>query len=295
MDKQTLSNYGWLVIVTLILAVMLALATPFGEYVGNGVVSVVNGFIGSSNQAMDDDNIGSMSNIWNEKLNGIYIDMSTVSSTLADNDWSTIQKVVRTGKIAEAGWKVGDTKTLTINGTTKTATIIGIDHDGENTATFMITEVGGIGVRVMNSVSTNIGGWETSEIRTWLNGDVYDSMTDVAPYIKSVTKMTNNIGYNGNSVSDTSDKVFLLSPKEIGVEWQITGHWAMPDYVGMDALNTEGTIYKWFADGGKILDWFWLRSPISNGNNYFFSYDNGNLDCKNADYEDTVCPAFVIG
>ena len=30
MDKETLSNYGWIVICVLVLAVMLALATPFG-------------------------------------------------------------------------------------------------------------------------------------------------------------------------------------------------------------------------------------------------------------------------
>ena len=44
MDKQTLSNYGWLVIVTLILAVMLALATPFGTYVSDAVINISNSY-----------------------------------------------------------------------------------------------------------------------------------------------------------------------------------------------------------------------------------------------------------
>ena len=68
MDKQTLSNYGWLVIVTLILAVMLALATPFGTYVGDAVVSIANGYVQSSNNAMDDDNIGKLEQQWDDKL-----------------------------------------------------------------------------------------------------------------------------------------------------------------------------------------------------------------------------------
>ena len=68
MDKQTLSNYGWLVIVTLILAVMLALATPFGNYVGEGVASVANGFVGTANNATDEDGIKSNENIWEAKL-----------------------------------------------------------------------------------------------------------------------------------------------------------------------------------------------------------------------------------
>ena len=41
MDKSTLSNYGWIVIVTLVLSVMLALATPFGGYVGRAVSNVI--------------------------------------------------------------------------------------------------------------------------------------------------------------------------------------------------------------------------------------------------------------
>ena len=32
MDKETLSNYGWVVICVLVLVVMIALATPFGKY-----------------------------------------------------------------------------------------------------------------------------------------------------------------------------------------------------------------------------------------------------------------------
>ena len=68
MDKQTLSNYGWVVIVTLILAVMLALATPFGTYVGDAVVSVANGFVGTSNEAIDEDNIKTNNEKWDAKF-----------------------------------------------------------------------------------------------------------------------------------------------------------------------------------------------------------------------------------
>ena len=37
MDKETLSNYGWIVICVLVLAVMLALATPFGKFISNAI------------------------------------------------------------------------------------------------------------------------------------------------------------------------------------------------------------------------------------------------------------------
>lgn len=36
MDKNTLSHYGWIVVLILILSVLLALATPFGKFVARG-------------------------------------------------------------------------------------------------------------------------------------------------------------------------------------------------------------------------------------------------------------------
>ena len=36
MDKETLSNYGWIVICILVLSVMIALATPFGRFIATG-------------------------------------------------------------------------------------------------------------------------------------------------------------------------------------------------------------------------------------------------------------------
>lgn len=44
MDKQTLSNYGWVVVLVLILAVLLALATPFGSFVSTAIKDVTGGF-----------------------------------------------------------------------------------------------------------------------------------------------------------------------------------------------------------------------------------------------------------
>ena len=44
MDKKTLSHYGWIVVWVLTISVMLTFATPFGEYVGKGIVSIATGF-----------------------------------------------------------------------------------------------------------------------------------------------------------------------------------------------------------------------------------------------------------
>ena len=53
MDKETLSNYGWIVICVLVLAVMLALATPFGTFIQQGVQSAAQGLFDTNNNALD--------------------------------------------------------------------------------------------------------------------------------------------------------------------------------------------------------------------------------------------------
>ena len=53
MDKSTLSNYGWIVIAVLVLSVMIALATPFGSYIEQGVRSTTQGLFDTSEKALN--------------------------------------------------------------------------------------------------------------------------------------------------------------------------------------------------------------------------------------------------
>lgn len=53
MDKETLSNYGWIVICVLVLAVMIALATPFGSFVSEAVQSTTKGLFDVNKSALD--------------------------------------------------------------------------------------------------------------------------------------------------------------------------------------------------------------------------------------------------
>ena len=53
MDKETLSHYGWIVIISLVLTVMIALATPFGKFVGQAVSNTVRGFAGTAQTKFD--------------------------------------------------------------------------------------------------------------------------------------------------------------------------------------------------------------------------------------------------
>lgn len=53
MDKETLSNYGWVVICVLVLVVMIALATPFGKYIAEAVKNTTEGLFTVSKNALN--------------------------------------------------------------------------------------------------------------------------------------------------------------------------------------------------------------------------------------------------
>jgi gas vesicle protein len=53
MDKETLSNYGWIVICVLVMVVMIALATPFGSYVSSAVKSTTEGLFDVNKEALN--------------------------------------------------------------------------------------------------------------------------------------------------------------------------------------------------------------------------------------------------
>lgn len=53
MDKETLSNYGWVVICVLVLVVMIALATPFGKYIAEAVKNTTKSLFDVSHKALE--------------------------------------------------------------------------------------------------------------------------------------------------------------------------------------------------------------------------------------------------
>ena len=53
MDKETLSNYGWIVICVLVMVVMIAFATPFGSFISGAVQSTTKGLFDVNKSALN--------------------------------------------------------------------------------------------------------------------------------------------------------------------------------------------------------------------------------------------------
>lgn len=70
MDKETLSNYGWIVICVMVLAVMLAFASPFGNFIANAIKSTTQGLFDVNQGALDAAGIHVMEQEFEQMLNG---------------------------------------------------------------------------------------------------------------------------------------------------------------------------------------------------------------------------------
>lgn len=160
------------------------------------------------------------------------ITVTTINTTLNSNSWATIKAVSDAGK-GDNYWDVGDTKTITINGTVQgftfsnlsiAAFIIGFDHnssrEGSNRIHFQIGKISNKLVGLcdsnygsyvssgfcMNTEQTNRGGWSNSHMRKTVLGNsgapssppanslLAALPADLRAVMKSVSKYSDNTG-----------------------------------------------------------------------------------------------------
>lgn len=169
--------------------------------------------------------------------------------------------------------------------------LIGINHDdladgsGKASMTFMAVDC--VTTHRMNASQSTSGGWASSEMRTFLNGDIYNSLPDyLKEYVKEVKKPY--CATSGGSVSTANDKVFLASEKEVfgttshGDEGSQYAYWAQNN-------NNNARIKKY---GGNDYYW-WLRSVWSS-TTFCIVYNGGNLDGGSAISASGCVPCFCI-
>lgn len=124
--------------------------------------------------------------------------------------------------------------------------------------------------RQMNGTTSNVGGWNSSVLRAWLNGDFYNSLPDtVKPYIKSRTFKT-SAGNQSTSLQSATDKIWL--PREYEV-FGLTNYSASAEYIDGNAeqfsyFETLTNRIKTMGKNGTTWHW-WESSPSTENNKEF--------------------------
>lgn len=182
--------------------------------------------------------------------------------------WEQIDAIAKLG-IAHQVWKVGDEKKIQLtSGENVILQIWDFNHDdltagGKAPITFGLKDALATAYK-MNNSNTNLGGWESSAMRTTLSTTIYNLLpAALKAVIKSVDKKTSE-GSASSSITTTSDKLWLPSGEEVmGVTtW---GRGKDGSGIGTWCYGGEGYQYKIFADAPLHAIWNGTKIQAMNG------------------------------
>ena len=155
--------------------------------------------------------------------------------------------------------------------------------------------------------SNNIGGWNGSEMRSWLNSTIWAKLPG---NLRAMISSVNIMASSGNGTSDPTkmvtsvDNLFLFSIREVfndrsydvyKLEVNENGN---PDYYSFPFFvnnNTGGYRIK-YAPNSTSAQWWWLRTPEpSNSANFRYVNYNGSSINSHASSSYGVVFGFCIG
>ena len=245
-----------------------------------------------------------------KKFNGVLGIEEYIPTQFEKDNWSTIVSNVKSGNINV--YNVGDIKNVDL-GTygIHTLRIANKSTPSEcSTAGFSQTACGFvlefediITTHNMNDTQTNVGGWPSTSMRSFVNNDIYNAIPNE---IKNAIIDTTVVSGHGKSDTEnftSTDKLYLLAPKEIYSDWstyQSANDTAKDltrtlDYyknLGTSTSNRSGVKKK----NGTSADYWWFRAASSNTLEGFYTVaSTGTYSNDVAVYTHGVAPAFRLG
>ena len=217
------------------------------------------------------------------------------------DSWATIAANVKSGNTSK--YNVGDTKEVDLGElgkhTVRISNMSACESETSETACGFVVEFADIITKQkFNSTNTNVGGWRDSELRTYVNGTIYNALPSDLQNVISTTKVISGHGKtSGETNFETQDKLYLLNAQEV---------WSTNDYdtsVGtskqLDYYKNQGVTASSYAGVKKQYngrnDSWWLRSAYSYITGGFLSvFDDGDWSYTGAIGSIGVSPAFRI-
>ncbi len=227
--------------------------------------------------------------------------LATEPTQFQKDSWSTIAANVKNGNTSK--YNVGDTKKVRLNGfKTHTVRIANKSEcsNGETSETacgFVVEFADVISQKNMNSTTTNMNGWVGSELRTYINNDIYSSLpSDLQNIIVDTNVVSKNPTDNATTV--LSDKLYLLSVKEVwgsAKDDPIDAETKQLDYyksMSVTISNGENAIKSY--DGNNVAWWLRSASFINSGSFYRVGGARGEYDEAISTKLYGISPAFRI-
>ena len=227
-------------------------------------------------------------------------------NSFATDSWKTIIKAVKNNNISK--YNVGDTKKITLDGygthtlriaNTSTPSECSTEGFSQTACGFVIEFADIITTHNMNDTDTNVGGWPASNLYTFVNVDIYNSLSsDLKSGIIDTTVVSGKDNTSSNNYV-TNDKLYLLTTAEISKDahnYDIARFATRQlDYyksIGITKSSYSGAIKK----NGSSANAWWLRSAINYITIGFLAVDTtGFWNASTGEKVLGVSPAFRIG
>ena len=264
------------------------------------------------------------SNVIKEKINIPHVGATIMrnaivaSTTLNDNDWSTIQAIAKKGS-GELYWNVGDRKAITFNGVidsnltftnyTCYAYILGFNHNKEIEGTAIHFQIGftaltgGVNIALVNrynttlssqafnmnpapnsSTITNVGGWASCGMRTVMPALKAAMPSALQSVLKTVSKYSDNVGgyiYNPDNsrMSITQEEVFLLAISEVNPDYfNFNNVWEKAYLKQYSYYALGNTRQKYKHNSSSESCYYWSRSVAFRTSGYWYRWDRNGTD-----------------
>jgi len=230
------------------------------------------------------------------------------SVSFASDSWNTIAANVRSNDTIN--YHVGDTKEVDLGDLgTHTVRIANKSEctNGETSETacgFVVEFADIITQQQFNSTKTNVGGWRDSELRTYVNGTIYNALPSDLQSVITPTKVISSHGStSGETNFETQDKLYLLSAHEVyedGTSNQIsTKDTSYSNTKQLDYYKNQGVTVTSYAGAIKQYNgsngYWWLRSADSfRASSFLFVSFSGDWYGDSASSSGGVSPAFRI-
>ena len=151
----------------------------------------------------------------------------------------------------------------------------------------------------MNSSNTNVGGWDATKMRTYLNETVFPALPRQWQAMIKTVQVLASEGDTSATIVTSEDNLFLFSQAEVGFS---TKEVPYSNEVDPDAeqvtfslfTDNASRIKKTYNGTGSAAYW-WLRSPLaSSSTNFGLVHNNGGSHDSSANLSGGVAFGFCI-